>query len=93
MSKSKEGRPEEFYKSQIRSLKKEVQYLRKRIKQLENFIGDPEKRERKEPIREENLCPECSKGTLTEVEFAGRMFEICYVCKFRRKIKALKRKR
>lgn len=96
MARSKEARPREFFESQIRSLKKENSQLRKRIQQLENLIGDPEIKEDRKQTRikvEENKCPSCAKGTITEMEFAGRVFEVCYLCKYRKKIKALKKKR
>jgi len=93
MSKSKEGRPEEFYKSQIRSLKKENNYLRKRIKQLENLVSEPEETEEEE-INKLPLCPKCDKHAIQEMEFVGRVFDVCQNCSYRSKVKkALKKKR
>ena len=94
MSKSKEGRPEEFFKSQIRTLKKENNQLRKKVQQLQNQLGPKEERIAKEPKRKENLCPNCDRGTLEELEFVGRVFEVCNVCSYRSKVKkAFKRKK
>jgi len=95
MARSKEGKPREFYEGQIRSLKKENNYLRKRLKQLEHFIDEPEEKqvETSKVKVIDNQCPECRKGTLTEMEFSGRVFEVCFLCKYRKKIKALKKKR
>lgn len=94
MAQSKESRPEEFFKAQIRSMKKEINYLRKRVKQLENLINKDITQEVREVRKREkaNTCKECGKGQLSEMEFVGRVFEVCDVCDFRRKIKALKRK-
>lgn len=91
MAKPKEGRPEEFYKSQIRHLKKENSQLRKRIHQLENLITEPELE-----VEEIKLpkCPKCNKHAIQEMEFVGRVFDVCQHCSYRSKIKkVLKRKR
>lgn len=92
MAKQKESKPDEFFRSQIRSLKKENNYLRKRVRQLENLINEDIIEEVREVKKKANICKECARGQLSELEIVGRVFEVCNVCDFRRKIKALKRK-
>jgi len=96
MSKSKEGRPEEFYKSMIRNLKKENSQLRKKLQKLENQLGPKEPRERIKKESEFKLpeCPKCNKHTIEEMEFVGRIFDVCQSCSYRSKArKAFKKKR
>jgi len=103
MAKQKEARPEEFYKSQIRNLKKENDQLRKRIRQLESN-PQSEKQPRlgqrlikglKEAIEiEKGFCPSCGKGTLEQLEFVGRIFDTCNICSYRSKARRVfKRKK
>ena len=96
MAKSKHSKPEEFYLGTIRSLKKENLYLRKRVQQLETLIneGPREKQPRtKKVVESENNCPGCARGTLQETEFAGRVFDVCFVCNYRSKLKKLLKKK
>lgn len=94
MSKSKEGRPEEFYKSQIRSLKKENAQLRKKLQQLQNQLVPKEPREEKEPEFKLPKCPKCNQAAIQEMEFVGRIFDVCQNCGYRSKArKAYKKKK
>lgn len=94
MSKSKEGRPEEFYKSIIRSLKKENNQLRKKLQQLENQLGPKEPREEKEQEFKLPKCPKCNQHAIEQMEFVGRIFDVCQHCSYRSKArKAFKRKK
>ncbi len=82
--RSKEGRPEEFYKAQIRSLKKEVKSLRHQIKHLSRT----EPRSPKEPDEDEiklEGCDACGKGFLSVLSMVGRTFKTCNLCGWRSK--------
>lgn len=91
MPKNKEARPQEWYKSQIRHLKKENQQLRKVIRELENrlaFTSDillPEETEESSTIK----CKECNKGSLKELIILDRIIKICDSCGFRTKAEKL----
>lgn len=87
MPKQKHARPDEFQKEQIRHLKKEIRKKDQTIRSLEKELGyNQNKTERTRKVKEENICPECSKAILQESEIVGRRFLICYLCKFRKKI-------
>lgn len=82
--KSKEGRPTEFYKSIIRSLKKEVKQLRQRIREVEGYHPQVDNEPEPEPVKFE-LCQNCGKGHLMEVVVVGRMLKSCQLCGWRSK--------
>ena len=44
-------------------------------------------------VESENNCPGCARGTLQETEFAGRVFDVCFVCNYRSKLKKLLKKK
>ena len=90
MPKHKESRPEEFYKAQIRNLKKENQQLRRKIKELENrlaFTSDilPEEVEESEKQK----CTHCNKGYFKELVIVDRLIKVCESCGFRTKAEKL----
>lgn len=97
MSKSKEARPEEFYKSQIRNLKKENDQLRKRIRQLESTPKSEKQTKLGQALIKglsEDVCPSCGKGALEQIEFVGRIFDTCNICSYRSKARRVfKRKK
>ena len=94
MARSKEGKKDEFYLSQIRALKSENRNLKKRIKQLEKRQHQYEDSQYDEeielPIGEQNkefepICPECFKGKMESVSIVGRIFSQCSICGYRTK--------
>jgi hypothetical protein len=101
-TKLQNHKPEEYHLGIIRSLKKENAQLRKRIKQLEalnniqgteNPIKKPKKGKKPSIVEEsEGNCPGCGKSDLNEIEFAGRIFEVCELCFYRQKKVMKKRK-
>lgn len=96
MAKSREGRPIEFYLSQIRELEAENKSLRRRLKNLEKkehiFDDNKDNEEPTElPIGEQNnkqlRCTSCGKGSLEIFEVMGRVFSTCPICGNRVKLK------
>lgn len=90
MSKSKHAKPDEFQKEQIRHLKKELIRKDQEIRQLEKELGYSQNRDKNKPkyieIDEKPDCPDCAKGFLKEVEFIGKIFIVCPLCNFRKKL-------
>jgi formylmethanofuran dehydrogenase subunit E len=92
MARSKHGKQEEFYLGQIRELKKENRQLRQRLKQLEKYDNDwykpvPAKKTYKvKATIKSNICQECGKGELKELDLGNRKYVICQLCKSRKKI-------
>lgn len=84
MARSKQGKQEEFYLGEIRSLKKEVKRLKQQLRQAEKF--PPVARESKRPVKMYNLCIECGKGSLKVLDLGNRKYLICDLCKHREKI-------
>lgn len=92
MARSKEGKKDEFYLSQIRALKSENRNLKKKLKQLEkreHFYEDDYLPMGKENITYEPVCSECNKGRLETVTILDRVFEKCNICDYRTKTKRL----
>ncbi len=68
-----------------RQLKKELRQYTKREglydiarEEIENWL--------EEPVPKPKTCQECGKGTLSTFEIAGRVFEQCNICDYRKKI-------
>lgn len=94
MAKSKEAKEDEFYKSIIRSQKKEIKSLKQRIRQLEKFEHlNNSSDEEDEPLERLKQCPECGKGFIKEMDLVGRLFEVCSLCDYRSKVKVMKRRK
>lgn len=85
MSKRKEGRPEEFYKSQIRSLKKEIKQLRHQLKHLNREEPRKSKSEPEDDDIKLEECTNCGKGYLAVLSVVGRTFKTCGTCGWRSK--------
>lgn len=89
MPKNREAKPDEYFRSQIRHLKKENAQLRRKIHELENRLAIvPEA----ELVMEEadydtkcEPCTECGKGILIEITVVGRKFSHCDNCSYRTK--------
>lgn len=74
----------EVLRGQIRELEAENKRLKDIIKELEK---DPVvKKKRKEMKVNDHLCPECGKAELEESTFRHLIYEICPLCKFKRKV-------
>lgn len=91
MAKPKEGKKDEFYLSEIRSLRKENKSLKQRIKQLEKAEHifeerlDPEEIE--PPVQKLHTCESCGKGKLIEFEIMNKVYGTCNVCSERVRLK------
>jgi hypothetical protein len=89
MAKSKHAKPDEFQKEQIRHLKKELKRRDQKIRQLEKELGYSQNKDtspRKEKQRDPELCSHCGKGELTVMDIGVRRYEICNLCKDRKRI-------
>lgn len=84
-AKLKNHKQDEFLLQQVRHLKKELKRKDQTIKQLQKELNyKPSIVERE--IEKLPKCDQCGKGFLKEVDFVGRLFVICNVCKFRKKL-------
>lgn len=91
-TKNKNSSSEEYYKGEIRKLKKEVKQLRKQVQQ-----NSHEPREQDEDIASDSEdtiivsklkpCLNCGKGKLIEFELVGRVYGTCPICGHREKLK------
>lgn len=90
MTKSKHSKPDEFFKEQLRHLRKELKRKDQEIRQLQKELGYQQNKSPKSArVKDEDPvpnCPACAKGFLSEVEFAGRNYIICPLCSFRKKV-------
>lgn len=88
MSKSREGKEDEFYKSQIRSQKKEIKRLNQKVKQLERLLNYDQnkspKSERKTKEIDLDQCLSCGKGYLKTSDYGVRKITTCSLCSFRK---------
>ena len=89
-TKNKNRSSEEYYRGEIRKLKKEVQQLRKQLNQRQptqevEHAGDNEDTH---PIiyKQTKICAECGKGEIRQFELIGRLFEECNLCEYRKKV-------
>jgi predicted RNA-binding Zn-ribbon protein involved in translation (DUF1610 family) len=79
----------EVLRGQIRELEAENETLKKIIKELEK---DPSVKKKRQELREKAkkandfLCPECGKAELEESTFRHLIYEVCPLCKFKRKV-------
>jgi len=91
-TKNKNSSSEEYYKGEIRKLKKEVRQLRKQVQQNthepreqdEEISGDSE--DTIVEVKKLQTCNECFKGKLIEFEFMGKIYGTCSTCGYRKKI-------
>jgi hypothetical protein len=85
-SKGKERNSTEYYKSIIRSLKKQVKTLQQQVnKSTNNFSDDSIKDESNENLDTPKFewCKHCGKGHVKELIMANRLFIICTICDYR----------
>ena len=91
MAKSKEGRDDEFYKSQIRNFKKELKRKDQEIRQLEKQLGYNQNKSPKSEKATKNVdlneCQECGKGILQVSDLGIRKIIRCPVCTYRKVMK------
>jgi hypothetical protein len=93
MARSKEGKKDEFYLSEIRSLRKENKSLKQRVKQLEKAQHifeeklEPEEVEPEQFVSKLQHCKACGKGKLIEFEIMGKCYGTCNVCQERVKLR------
>ena len=91
MAKPKEGKRDEYYLSEIRSLRKENKALHQRVKQLEKAQHIYEERldpEEIEPVKHKfTTCSDCAKGKYIEFEIMGRTYGTCNICNHRERLK------
>ena len=93
MPKKKDKNGEEFYRGKLREAEKQIRELQKSLKQLnkarhqfEDNLLNPEK-EDAAPAPLRRKCPSCGKGSLSELDFLGRKFDVCDTCDYRSKRK------
>jgi len=84
LSRSKNGSDEkEYYKGEIRRLKKQLKQYQKRESLLdERLDGDSD-----EPIitnKEENSCPNCEDGEIKILDLGIKVIEICSDCGYKK---------
>lgn len=93
MPKNREAKSDEFYKSIIRNQKAEIKRLKQQIRRLEKdlMLNVYEKEEIVE-IDEIHRCSECAKGELRQIELVGRLFEVCNLCNYRKRLNVKRRK-
>lgn len=89
MPKHRERNSDEFYKAQIRELKKEIRQLRQQLRQYEKY-QEPISQDDDDIIKDNEdthfkFCGTCGKGKLKEIDIVGRIFEVCDVCGDRKK--------
>lgn len=92
-TKNKNSSSEEYYKGEIRKLKKEVKQLRK---QLQQNTHEPREQDDEElavdhedtivEIKRLQNCTSCGKGKMIEFEIMGKIFGTCSVCGERKKL-------
>jgi tRNA(Ile2) C34 agmatinyltransferase TiaS len=93
VAKSRESKDNEFYLSQIRSLRAENKSLRKRLKQLEknehiyaDFKLDDEEIDLEPEVKsKKSKCDQCGDGEIQELNIAGRLIYKCNSCSYRSK--------
>ena len=91
MARSKEGKKDEFYLSEIRSLRKENKSLKQRVKQLEKaqhiFEEKLEPEEIEPPVSKLTTCDDCFKGKFIEFDLMDKTYGTCNVCGFRKRLR------
>ena len=96
--KKKQKNEAEYYRGEIRALKKENRHLTKRVKQLERYEKDQindlmdvsidEEMEGEDiTIKKIDMCTSCGKGQLIYLDIIGRLFSTCPVCEERKKLR------
>lgn len=69
-----------------RSLLKELKKRNKGVYRSEIDLT-PEYEENDKPSKPKiDWCPECSRGQLEDFEIAGRIFKVCKICQYRKKL-------
>lgn len=89
-TKNKNRSPEEYYKGEIRKLKKEVRQLRKQLSQNTHEQSDEELSTDNEDtmvISKLQTCLECGKGKLIEFELMNKVWGTCNLCGDRKRLK------
>lgn len=99
LGKTHHSKDREHFLGQIRSLKKENLQLRRKVQQLENTLNEDPKEKPKRSTKPLKLstpefnCPGCARANVQEIDFVGRIFDVCFICNYRSKVKVLKKKR
>lgn len=92
MPKKKEKDSSEFYRGEIRKLRKEVQQLRRELNKYHPSQDDEEVSHTEDThpkvYRNREPCESCGKDSLRTFEIIGRVFEECTTpgCGYRKKI-------
>jgi len=92
-TKNKNSSSEEYYKGEIRKLKKEVRQLRKQVQQNTHepreqdteISGDSE--DTIVEVKKLQDCLSCGKGKMIEFDIVGRTYGTCNICGERKKLK------
>lgn len=87
MGKTRHAREDEFYKEQIRHLKKEVKRKDQEIKRLQKELGYNQTKSPANKETEEDRCPQCGKGLLIHSDLIIRRLTTCSLCPFRQVLK------
>lgn len=98
LGKTYHSKDREHFLGQIRSLKKENLQLRKKVQQLESTLNEgPREKVKKTKLSKSTPinfnCPGCARADVQEIDFAGRLFDICFVCNYRSKVKVILKKK
>ncbi len=85
MAKSRESKEAEYYKSQIRKLKKEVKNLRKQLnRNYKDNTDDIDDEYPDEEVQDVQIkCTKCTNGFLEYFQVASREFHRCASCGYR----------
>jgi hypothetical protein len=88
--REEESRELHKLESENTKLKKSVARLRKKLERYESAASDDEddtESVKQVGIPSKDKCPECSSKEVVELDFAGRVFKLCKICKWRKLIK------
>jgi hypothetical protein len=88
-TKNKNRSPEEYYKGEIRKLKKEVRQLRKQLNQNTHEQSDEELASDSEDtmVTKLHTCMSCGKGKLIEFELMDKAWGTCNLCNERKRLR------
>lgn len=70
---------------EVQQLKSTNRVLRKRIRNLQKTYVKHEEEDEKNETLQEDICQECGKGEIQEIEIVNRRFKTCAICGFRSK--------
>ena len=72
--------------SENSKLKKSVARLRKRLERYESVATEEDEEQPQVGVIIKEKCPECSGKDVVEFDIAGRMYKLCKICKWRKRV-------